>query len=271
MELERLVEKATKGDQQALAGVVVAIQDDIYYLAVRMLVNPDDAKDATQEILINVITKLSTFEFKSLFKTWVYRVATNYLLNNKKMLAKEHGLTFEMYKADLEADLEAAGELQQLPDYPVLVNELRISCTMAMLLCLKQSHRMAYILGEIFELDHVEASEILSMSRDNYRKQLSRAREKVTSFTKTSCGLVSDDAKCDCQRKLNGAIRRGRIQPNQKIYSRFSDLNYIEVTNKIKETQKELKTLVLQTSVSCCKSPVNFSDYLEELMTGEFC
>jgi RNA polymerase sigma factor (sigma-70 family) len=266
MELEQLVQQATNGDKVALAGVITAVQDEIYYLALRMLANTEDAKDATQEILINLITKLSTFEFKSSFKTWVYRVATNYLLNNKKLRIKDSGLSFEMYKADLEVDLESPGELKNMPEYPVLVNELRIACTMAMLLCLNRSHRLAYILGEIFDLEHGEASEILSMSRENYRKQLSRAREKVTSFTKASCGLVADDAQCNCEWKLKGGMRRGRIHQGQKIFSETSKFNYVEVQKKIKETQEALKTIVLQNAVTCYKSPIKFGDYIEELM-----
>ena len=86
--VESSVAQAQKGDKGALEAVVTAIQDDVYYLALRMLANPEDAQDATQEILIKVITKLSTFAFKSAFRTWAFRVAKNHLLNTQKQLTK---------------------------------------------------------------------------------------------------------------------------------------------------------------------------------------
>ena len=77
MNVETLVQRAQRGDKAALADVVMAVQDSIYYLALRTLADQEQAKDATQEILIRVITKLSTFRFHSAFRTWVFRVATN--------------------------------------------------------------------------------------------------------------------------------------------------------------------------------------------------
>ena len=49
-----------------------------------MLWNREDAEDATQDILVRVVTRLSQFDFRSWLKTWVYRVAVNYILDVKK-------------------------------------------------------------------------------------------------------------------------------------------------------------------------------------------
>jgi len=266
MNLESLVKKAQSGEKKALESIVVAIQDNVYYLSLRMLCDQEAAKDATQEILILVITKLSTFRFKSKFQTWVYRVSTNYLLNTKKILAKDPGLSFDDYKADLESDLEDPADLSKLPEYQLILNELRISCTYAMLLCLDQKHRLAYILGDIFELDQSEASECLSLSKDNYRKQLSRARAKVFDFTSKSCGLVNECAKCTCSKKLKGALRRGRINLDRICFADKSENSYLQVQQKIKQMSSDLRTLSLQTSVPILKSPENFVHTIEALM-----
>ncbi len=268
MNLENLVRKAQNGDKQALESLVLEIQDNIYYLSIRMLFNPEDASEATQEILIIVITKISTFQFKSNFRTWVYRVSTNYLLNTKKIIAKEIGLSFDAFKEDLESDLDESDELKISPDYELLLNEIRIMCTMAMLLCLDQKHRMAYILGDIFELDHNEASECLSLSKENYRKQLSRARTKVLDFTKSSCGLISSNAKCSCQKKLKGAITRGRVNPKKIYFSDKSNSGFYDVQQKITEMSDDLKTVELQTSIPILKNPNNFIEIVETLMDG---
>jgi RNA polymerase sigma factor (sigma-70 family) len=49
-----------------------------------MLHHPQDAEDATQEILIKVLTRLSPFEGRSSFRTWLYRIVVNHMLNMKR-------------------------------------------------------------------------------------------------------------------------------------------------------------------------------------------
>ena len=46
--------------------------------------NREDAEDATQEILVRIVTRLSQFDFRSRLKTWAYRVAVNFILDVKK-------------------------------------------------------------------------------------------------------------------------------------------------------------------------------------------
>ncbi|TBR41372.1 RNA polymerase sigma factor [Marinomonas agarivorans] len=266
MEIEKLVAEATKGNKTALEGVIVAIQDNIYYLALRMLVNPEDAKDATQEILIKIITNLSEFRYESHFNTWVYRVAANYLISEKKVRERATGLTFEIYKKDLESDLQEPDDLKDNPQYHVLLNELRISCTMAMLLCLNPVYRMAYILGDIFEIDHNEASDILSISPANFRKQLSRARAKIVEFMSDSCGFVNNCAKCRCDKKLIGATSRNRVDANNIIFSSKAQYSYDDVKVSLANTQQDLKALALQKSINHYKCPIQLSKVIESLV-----
>jgi len=266
MEIEKLVREAINGNKIALEGVTLAIQDNVYFLALRMLANPEYARDATQEILIKVITSLSTFKFESQFNTWVYRVAVNYLISEKKIIDRDSNLTFDIYKEDLESDLQEPLDLQNDPQYHVLLNELRISCTMAMLLCLNPPHRMAYILGDILELEHGEASKILSVTKENFRKQLSRSRVKIINFTTKSCGLVSDRAKCSCEKKLTGAVKRQRINSDRVIFSGGNQYSYKEVKASLLETQQSLRTIDLQNSIKHYKSPSDLSAIIGTLV-----
>lgn len=75
----------------------------IYNLSLRMLGSPHDAEDASQEIMIKIITQLSTFRKESAFSTWVYRIATNYLKNCKKSMFAQQTLSFEYYAEDIKA------------------------------------------------------------------------------------------------------------------------------------------------------------------------
>jgi len=266
MHIESLVKKAQGADKKALEELLKQIQDNVYYLSLRMLQNSDDAKDATQEILILVMTKLSTFQFKSAFRTWVYKVASNYLLTSKKLKSKEIGLTFDMFKEDLESDLESSNDMNHDPQYQLMLNEVRISCTMAMLLCLDQKHRLSYILGYIFELEHQEASEILGVSKDSYRQQLSRAKKKVEAFTSTSCGLVSSSALCACDKKIKCAINKGRINPSNMPLSKNCEESYQDVKKNLEETKEDLKSIFLHQSIPLYQSPESFVSLVEELV-----
>ena len=106
--LEDIARQAIDGDREALEGLVRALQGDVYGLALRMLWNREDAEDATQEILIRIVTRLSQFDFRSRLKTWAYRVAVNYILDIKKSAIERLHLSFERFAEDLESGLQPA-------------------------------------------------------------------------------------------------------------------------------------------------------------------
>lgn len=259
MNIEVQIKLAIAGNKNALEKVISSIQDKVYYLALRMLVDPDDARDASQEILIKIITNLASFRFESQFSSWVYRLASNYLISEQRSKYSRAGLNFAMFKQDMESDLQDAGELKRRSDYLVLLNELRISCTMAMLLCLKPPQRMAYILGYILEFTQSEASELLGISKNTFRQQLSRAKVKVLAFTQSNCGLVSTEAKCYCDKKIHAALVRKRVNPQQIFYATGEQYSHSQVQQRLLETQQSLKSLALQNAFIPYKTPHDLS------------
>src|SRR5215471_16741597 len=107
--LEDLAKSAVDGDRDALEELVRALQGDVYGLALRMLWNREDAEDATQEILVRTVTRLSQFDFRSQLKTWVYRIGVNYILDVKKSPIERMHLTFERFAEDLADGLSSDG------------------------------------------------------------------------------------------------------------------------------------------------------------------
>lgn len=259
----RVVELAQDGDAKALEILVRDIQDRIHRLAMRMLAEPHAAQDATQEILIRIITKLSTFKGDSTFETWSYRVATNYLLTAKKVIAADPGLSFQMFSDDLLNGL--ADERNAAPEDHIMLNEMRIKCTMAMLLCLDRDHRAAYILGEIMEFEHAEAASILDISPANFRKRLSRARSKVQEFTAASCGLANRTADCSCRKRLPVAMAQGRVG---KVPS--ADLtdatDFRTVQTAAAKLEAGLVAVKLQRETGDLKAPKNLADIILKLV-----
>ena len=189
------------------------LQGDIYGLALRMLCNREDAEDATQEILVRVVTRLSQFDFRSRLTTWVYRVAVNYILDVKESPLERLQLTFETFAEELAEGLSREGPRDA--ERSLLVEEVKIGCTLGMLQCLDRPHRLVYVLGEILDMPGSEAAEALAITPDLFRKRLQHARAAILSFTRSYCGLASNTAACACNRRVPAALRVGRIRADR--------------------------------------------------------
>ena len=207
--LAATVRAAQAGDAAALEQLVLSVRDRVYRLSLRMTARPPDAEDATQEILIRVITRLSTFRGEAAFSTWVHRIAVNHLLDRSKNAVERLEMTFDAFAADLLDGL--ASSPSSAPDAGILEREVQLACTHAMLTCLDREHRIAYILGEIFEVDSDEGGYICEVPAATYRKRLSRARTRVREFLTTNCGLVSPTAPCHCSKRVDVAVQLGRV------------------------------------------------------------
>lgn len=219
--LEDQVELAKQGDQKALEAVLGSIQDRVYGLALRMLWHPADAEDASQEILLKILTHLSTFQHDSSFLTWVYHIACNHLLTRRKQRAEAKMQTFEQFDSLLEEGRTAQGlQEDESGENWLYIEEIKIGCTMGMLLCLSREDRLAYILGEIFEVSGPEGALILSISAATFRKRLSRARQRLYAFMRGSCGLINPAAPCRCARYAAGQLtRKGEAFSQRLIFA----------------------------------------------------
>src|SRR6187455_905499 len=123
-----LVERANGGDRAALEKLVLRHQAWIYNIAVRMVFQPQHAEEVTQEVLVKVITRLSTFKGESKFRTWLYRIAANHVLNMKRGGAEARTLTFSAYGAAIDGtpDLDLPDPKTVPVEVPLLVEEAKI-------------------------------------------------------------------------------------------------------------------------------------------------
>ena len=220
MSVESIVAKAQSGDSAALNNLVDVIKDDIYKLSMRMLGAREDAEDATQEILIKVLKGVKYFRAESSFRTWVWRIAANHISRARRAV-REETCSFEALDAVLEMGekkgLHAERGLTQ--ESMALANEVRLSCTTAMLLSMDRDHRIAFVLGVVFELDGNTCSEILNITPTTFRKRLERARHKLDGWMQRQCGLVNASAGCSCIRQVVIATENNHIDPANLMYS----------------------------------------------------
>jgi len=240
-----LVARANTGERQALEDLVRRHQAWIYNIAIRMLAHPQDAEDATQEILLKVLTRLSSFEGRSSFRTWLYRIVVNHVLNMKRGRGEPEALTFSCYAHGLDntPDLDPPDEASVPVDVRLLVDEARISCTSGMLLCLDRAQRLVYILGDILEVSDAVGAELLEISRDNFRQRLARARRDLHNFMNDKCGLVDPANPCRCEKKTRGFIQAGYVDPSNLLFARA---RLTQVREVVPETYRALTTLDAQ-------------------------
>ncbi|MEU8900968.1 RNA polymerase sigma factor [Nocardia sp. NPDC048505] len=213
-----LVERALAGDHDALDALLREIQDPLYRLALRMTGRPVEAEDATQEILLRVLQHLGTWRAEAKLLTWAYRIGVNYLINLRRRSPQERAeLDFDQFAAGL-ADGRAEEDYRG-PDAALLSAEVRLNCSQAMLQCLARDERVAFVLGEVFELPSTEAAYILDITPAAYRKRLQRAKQRIGTFLDASCGVANPQALCRCSRRVDQALRLGRIDRDSPVYS----------------------------------------------------
>lgn len=222
-EINEMVTKATQGDNKALEALLIEVQDFVFNLSLRMLGTITDCEDATQDILIKIMTNLSSFRKESNYQTWVYRIAVNYLMDYRKSMFAKRPLNFEFYGNDIRYGYSDNEDLLLGLDREQLARELKMSCTNVMLQCLDPETRCIFIVGTMFKIDSKLAGEIFEITPENYRKKLSRARNKMAKFLGEYCGLGK--GMCSCIKRVPYAIEQHRLDPKNLEYSKLKQLD----------------------------------------------
>jgi len=257
-----LIERAKSGDREALGELVAGAQQLVYNLALRMMADPVEAQDLSQEILMRVITGLSGFRGESAFRTWVYRIASNHLLTARKRGYEHHVESLDDASEKINggmADALAAGDAPA--EDQILVKEAKLTCTSRMLLGLDRDHRLAFILGEVLELSGEEAAEVLEIDPAAFRKRLSRARERMAAFTSSTCGIVNPANTCRCAVQASRLIRVGAIDPDRLCWTALpADGGQVDEIERIE------RALVIFRSHPAYRAPSALADGLREVI-----
>jgi RNA polymerase sigma factor (sigma-70 family) len=223
------VREAVDGDLAAMDTLLRAIEPGIYNFAVRMLGNLDDARDASQEILLKVVTHLAGFRHEAAFSTWVYRIAHNHLLTAATRSRESPEVSFDAIAEKLQQGLEFGR--RQIPielDSGLMTPEdkaaavgVAIGCTQGMLLALDRDQRLAFLLDVVFGLGSDQAAEVVGITAAAFRKRLSRARERLAGFMQGGCGLIDSGHACRCDRQLPAVRARASIESAHERASRL--------------------------------------------------
>ena len=238
-----LVRRAQSGDREALNQLVQQHHTYIYNVAARMVWNPTDAEEVSQEVLVKVVTKLSTFRGESTLRTWMYRIVCNHVLNMRRRGLEHREFTFATAGQALDSvpDAELPDPSSTPVDLPVLVEEAKQACLSGMLMCFDRRQRLAFTLVDVLGASNPIAAELMELTEVNLRQILSRARRDLNQFTNAKCGLVNPSNPCRCQNKTRSFIRSGYVDPQNL---RFTKSHVTSVKKTVQTTLNILESSV---------------------------
>lgn len=239
-----LIQRTLDGEKSALSQLIERHQPFIYNIAWKMEGDHANASDLSQEALIKIISNLGKFNFQSSFQTWAYRIVRNHFLNSQRKSARAIASNFQELGEALDSIPNVDLSQEQQLEKTEAIKEIRLTCLSGMLLCLTREQRMIYIIGEMFRANHTVGSEIMEMSKANFRMKLSKARKDLINFMQNKCGLVDKANPCRCHKKVTVSIEAGLIDSknllqNRAEYSTFrkelqQDADYLSDESELK-------------------------------------
>ncbi len=181
MDESNVIEKAKKGDKAALAELVNEYSERIFNLALRILRKKEDAEDVLQETFMTVVEKLHTFDGRSSFFTWLYRIATNASL----MRLRKKKVVFQELNDDPEFQESVESRVfidwSQDPSVNIYDEEVKAKIDEA-INKLSDIYRSVFILRDIEGLSIKETSAILNITQENVKIRLRRARQFLRDY-----------------------------------------------------------------------------------------
>lgn len=240
-DLEGLAGRAVAGDARALEELCRHLQDVVYRLALRFSSDPQAAADATQEILILVITHLGEFEGRSKLTTWVYTIASRHLLRTARGPVEVSVAGPEPFADWIDRNLADHGpDRYDEAEYRLLAGEVRLACTYGMLLTLSRPLRIAYLLGDLIGLPDTDAAEVLGIARPAFRQRLARARVIMRGIIADRCGLVRAEHPCRCDRQIDSSLAYGILDPSRPVFATLPGADAPVPAGTLAEAAREL-------------------------------
>lgn len=164
-----LVKRAQRGDRNAVDALLRENYDNVRAVCHRIIINSSDADDATQNALIAIVRALPSFDGRSKFSTWVYRIATNAALDELRRIrrrdvpnddAKFENISVADATNAVDAQMDVSAALAEVPE----------------------EFRVALVLRHIADLDYEEIAVILDVPVGTVRSRLSRGRAQLTAL-----------------------------------------------------------------------------------------
>lgn len=238
------LQNALKGNKKSLEHLINVVKDKIFNISFYFIGDFELAKDCSQEILIKIVTNLGQLKDSAKFENWSYSIASNYLRNYKRDSIKYQGLSFEAMEGDSQKHLEIVDSVdEQLNNIRELAYELKVSCTIAMLMCLSKEDRILFLLSNLLGLNSIKIGEVLNIKPEAARKRLSRSANKIKNFINNNCGLLNKENSCNCRQRVNYAILQKRLLIGNYYFQNHDYLSNNEMLNDKIEKMNNLEDI----------------------------
>ncbi len=175
--------RASKGDIDAFEQIYKSASTFVYNVALRITHNSADAQEVTQDVFMKIYHNLKNFQFRSAFKTWVYRITVNTAINRYRKTTREEKdrLGYDTVSESLAAENRTIEQVSQGD------NETRLNTLLG---SLNPEFKACLVLREIEGLSYQEIALALSIPINTVRSRLKRAREAL--LVQARKGLVKN-------------------------------------------------------------------------------
>ncbi len=170
-EIKYRIERVKAGDKEAFGGLVDDHKDMIYTVCIRMLTSEEDAEEAAQDVFVKAYRSIASFQAKSKFSTWLYRIAYNHCISVIRKKVKMIDLVGEVPEGEVDE-----GEMNGLES--ISAGERSRYLKMA-IESLAETDAVVITLFYYDELSLEEIAEVTGLSSSNIRIKLHRSRKKM--------------------------------------------------------------------------------------------
>jgi RNA polymerase sigma-70 factor, ECF subfamily len=176
-----LIRKAKRGDREAFGVLVERYHRRVVGVALAVVHHPEDALELAQETFVRAYENLATFESRSSFSTWLYRIAANLAIDLRRREGRHTFVRGEEAESEIERLPSSSGDSFAELSRGELNRRLR-----AALDELTPEHRAVILLREVEGLSYDEISDILQCPRGTVMSRLHYARNRLRVLLKTA-------------------------------------------------------------------------------------
>ncbi|MDQ6759044.1 MAG: sigma-70 family RNA polymerase sigma factor [Acidobacteriota bacterium] len=176
---QALLASLRAGADEAYETLISRFQQPVYNLVYRLMSDPADAADVTQEVFLKIFRKICFFKGQSSLKTWVYRIAVNEAYNHRRWFSRHHRLEVGLTRDDDTRIYEGAlADHGRSPFDLTLDRETRALVEHA-LAKVNPNFRAAVVLRDVEDLSYEEIAVVLDISLGTVKSRILRGREAL--------------------------------------------------------------------------------------------